>query len=500
MPASSQPSSRYYAGALWSLLALLVFRLWLTPVSSSFWVDEMVTAFVVNHPGHPSFTVAPQVQESLYYWLPRLATQWVGESEIAYRLPSLLAMSFALWLIALLAARLVHPEAGWFAVFACLCLRWFNYFAVDARPYALGICIAMAALLFLDKWLDAGRWWDAGGFVIFSALLWRVHLIYWPFYLILAGCALHRLRAKKTPVAWPQAAGVFAVVAALLLPVALRSLSILREAGAHVITELPGFLAFQHEIRWSLVAGLTSGVWLVSRWVHTGRASGPTAPGLIAALWLTQAGCLFAFSHATGNSVFIDRYLSLGLPGTALAAVGAAAWFMPPTWWKQAALATGLAALTISAGASRQHDHSNWRGAAEAERQLAQGPNTPLICPSPFVEARVPVWNPNYPLPGFLYAHLPFYALKGQTYLFPFESPDGLEYAGNITPALAASGRFLIYGSDARVKYWRDWYASRPQFTAWQVRTLEFGDVWLAVFSAPGTALATAGSGHQGQL
>jgi hypothetical protein len=61
------------AGRSW-VLALLLFvciaRLWLMPLPSGFWVDEMVTAFVVQHPGDPSLAVAPQVPSSIYYWLP----------------------------------------------------------------------------------------------------------------------------------------------------------------------------------------------------------------------------------------------------------------------------------------------------------------------------------------------------------------------------------------------------------------------------------------------
>ena len=496
MPASSQPNSNYYSAACWGLLAFLIFRLWLSPLSSSFWVDEMVTAFVVNHPGHPSFAIAPQVPESLYYWLPRVFTGWLGASETAYRIPSVLSMAFALWLIGLTAKRLVHPDAAWLAVFGCFCLRWFNYFAVDARPYALGICVAVASLLCLVRWLDNRHRGYACGFLIFGSLLWRIHLIYWPFYALLTIYALSRLIARTTPVPATKVTGVFAVLGLLLVPVALKALAILHEAGAHVITELPGLSAFQHELRWSLVLGLGTGAWLVRRLVKPAPATPPAAPGLLAGLWLTQAVCLFAFSHITGNSAFIDRYLSLGLPGTALAAAGAAAFFLPAQWWRPAALATAFVAVAISAGASPRHDHSDWRGAALAANQLAPNPAIPVICPSPFVEARTPVWNPDYPLPGFLYSHLPFYTLKGKVYLLPFESADGIAYAGSLTTRLAAAGKFLVYGSDARVKYWRDWYAPRPELKNWRIQTREFGDVWLAVFSAPGTSLAAAASAH----
>ena len=100
------------------LFAVCVARLWLTALPSSFWVDETVTAFVVERPHDPSLAAAPQVPASIYYWLPRIAVWLGGASEVVYRIPSVLAMLAAIWIVARLAARLIHPQAGWFAAFA----------------------------------------------------------------------------------------------------------------------------------------------------------------------------------------------------------------------------------------------------------------------------------------------------------------------------------------------------------------------------------------------
>jgi hypothetical protein len=52
-------ANRYF-WALSVLLAAALFKLWILPLRSSFWVDEMVTAFVVNYgSAHPSLSVAP---------------------------------------------------------------------------------------------------------------------------------------------------------------------------------------------------------------------------------------------------------------------------------------------------------------------------------------------------------------------------------------------------------------------------------------------------------
>ena len=93
----------------------------------------------------------------IYYWLPRWAEAMWGFSEAVYRLPSVLAMGITLLLVARLAARLIHPRAGWFAVFACLALNGIDYQAADARPYGLGTCVAAAGVLFLVRWLDTAR-------------------------------------------------------------------------------------------------------------------------------------------------------------------------------------------------------------------------------------------------------------------------------------------------------------------------------------------------------
>ena len=46
----NEPMSRdhRYTWALCALLAAALFKLWILPLRSSFWVDEMVTAFVVR--------------------------------------------------------------------------------------------------------------------------------------------------------------------------------------------------------------------------------------------------------------------------------------------------------------------------------------------------------------------------------------------------------------------------------------------------------------------
>jgi hypothetical protein len=463
------------------------------PLPSSFWVDEMATVFVVHHgPNHPSFAVAPQVPDSIYYQLPRAAESLLGFSEVSYRLPSVVLMGAALFLIGLLASRLICPGAGWFVVFVCLSMRGINDQAADARPYALGTCIAASSLWFLIRWLDSARWWDAALFIALAALLWRVHLLFWPFYIVLAAYALTRLLRHESRPGWLQTLAVFALLGVALIPVVIDALGLFRHATSHVIVALPTLRDLRVQLKFGIILICGVGAFLLGRLFHWKRPPAFTVNSslaLIAAWWLVQPLALFATSRVTGSSMFVARYLYIGLPGAALAATLAAAYFIPADYWKPLSLVFALGVL-IMLGQWRQpwpmHHGSNWRLAAHTIDQWARNdPATPVLCPSPFIEARPPVWQPSYALPGFLYSHLPVYPFRGKPYLLPFdESPEAKLYVQSLVDGpIAASGRFFIYGGSGSVRYWRNWFSIQPGFSTWHRERLgPFGDVVVELF------------------
>jgi hypothetical protein len=474
------------------LLALCIARLWVTPLTSSFWVDEAETAFVAHYGyDHPSLSIVPQVTASVYYWLPRTAERMFGFSEAVERLPSLAAMAIALFFIARLAARLIHPQAAWFAAFACLSLRAFNYEAANARPYALGICVAAASLWLLVRWLDSGRWLDGLLFLAAAALLWRVQLIYWPFYLVYA---IYFFVRSDRRVSWVQAITIGAGLALALLPVVFTALAVNREADLHAFAPQPSWLDLGSAFKFRLAAGIGIGAVILARWRHWPRPDSVpaiSALALIAGWWAGQPLALFAYSHISGISVFSTRYLSIGLPGAALAATAAAAFFIPKARWQPLALAMGIAALVFSGQWEElwpPHHNSDWRAASRAANALLLPPVTPMLVVSPFIEGKPPIWRPDYPLPGFLYCHLDVYPVRATPYLLPYDdSPAARQYAETLaTSTLPAAGRFLIYAGSSDVRAWRDWFAARPEFARWHSRLLgPFLDVDVALFEAP---------------
>lgn len=465
------------------------------PLPSSFWVDEMGTAFVVRQGGdHPTFAVAPQVPASIYYALPAISQRLFGFSEVAYRIPSALVMLVALVFIYNIAVRLIHPDAGWFALFACMSFRGFNYQASDARPYALGTLVLAAGLWFLIRWLDSSKWRDALLFALCAALLWRVHLIFWPAYAAFGAYLLVRMLRKETQVRWGQVAVVLGLIGVALVPVLLQALELAREASAHVVAPQPTLGQFIYAVKFGVVAvtfGGAAGLGRMFGWPHVPGVRSVSAIVLIVGWWLCQPLGLLAYSWITGNSVFVPRYLSISLAGAALAGPLVGSYVIPPQYWKRLALAFGVGVLLFMGRWNQlwpRHDNSDWRTAASVVNSRIQDPNTPVLCPSPFIEARPPGWRPDYPLESFLYSHLQVYRLKGTQYPFPFESsPEAKAFATSLSQgAIQRSGRFFIYGGDYYVKLWREWFAAQPEFRDWSNTQLgPFGDVDVILFERP---------------
>jgi len=474
------------------LVIVCIVRLWFMLLTGSFWTDETGTAFVVQRPADPSLSVAPQVPASIYYSLPRTVQRLFGFSEILYRLPSLLLMGIAFFIIGRLAARLIDPDAAWFAVFLCFAMTDFNYYAVDARPYALGISVTAASLYFLIEWLDTARWKPAVLFLLFAAVLWRVQLVFWAFYPVFVIYTVVRLTRSNTKVGWLRAFLVYCLLAVTLIPVAVDALRILQTAKAHVIVPIPRLRSLAHSVAWKPIAFCLGFAWLAARWFKWRRQTplSRDAVALIVVWWLWMPLCLWTWSIATGTVLFLPRYFSPALPGAALVATAAVALYIPRVCWKLAAAVLAVVGL-IAVGhwdvLWPHHSPDDWRDGAAAEHLAAREPDTPVIAVSPFIEAQAPVWTPAYRLPGFLYAPLFVYPLRGTVYPFPFViSPDAERYSVSLVrETLAKRSRFIVYGGGRYATLWAVWFARRPELAAWSYTVNRAEAIETVVFDKP---------------
>lgn len=167
-----------------------------------------------------------------------------------------------------------------------------------------------------------------------------------------------------------------------------------------------------------------------------------------------------------------------------------AALYLPRQRWKQAAVFAGAVALAVSGNWGEvwpHHTRDIWRDGARTERLLVPDADTPVIAVSPFVEAQPPVWKPGYFLPGFLYAPLLTYPLRGTVYPFPIAvSDDGEQYGAKLLrDTLVPRGRFVLFGSGRLPMYWVAWFAARPELAAWSYQVHRDDAIETVVFEKP---------------
>jgi mannosyltransferase len=294
------------------------------------WRDEHSTwrAATIPLPDLRSLLSHVDIVLAPYYIFMRGWIAVFGDSVVAMRVPSLLAMATAAGLTALLGERMFTPWVGFTAGCLFAVVPSVSRYAEEARPYAFAICFAVASVLAVVS----RRWVLVGVFVALTGL---AHLI--ALTILLAHLPLlDRAWLKR----WSLAAGLGVVP---VIPLAVWGV---RQSGQldwlHAtwknLATLPMSLAQS-----AVVAGILAALSLLA--AFTGRVT-----ALI--VW-AAAPPLLVFVAAP--EFFFYRYLLFTLPAwTLLAAYGAA-----QALSHRGALATvGLCATVLVLGA---HDQLNVR-------------------------------------------------------------------------------------------------------------------------------------------
>ena len=185
----------------------------------------------------------------------------------------------------------------------------------------------------------------------------------------------------------------------------------------------------------------------------------------------------------------MPRYLGIALPGIALAIGGGVALFLPAEKWRPISLALGAGVLIFMGSWNRlwpPHHNSDWRGAAETLTQMPLPAGLPVICPSPFIEARPPVWRADYPIDSFLYSHPLVYPFRESCIRSPTNAHPkrNAMHNGCGRAALSSAPAFVLFGQAPAVNSWREWFRSRSETAACTTAKWDlFGDVGVGLFS-----------------
>jgi mannosyltransferase len=337
---------RRYWPAPVAALAMLVLLLWGLGRDSSMGNDEVATRWAASlSVGQLAHLLRHIDAVHGAYYLFMHAWTLLGGSPTALRVPSVIAMTAAAALVAVIGRQLTG--SGWAGLFAGLVTAFtpaLSYYGQTARSYALVFaCVTAATLLLIVALRSEARgsqargaagpaggsparsWWLAYGvLIVVSGYLNELAL------LVLVAHAVTVLLARP---GWPAIrrwAVAGAVGAVLVLPVVIVSS---REAGAvtwiprpdrasmilqyrdYFGTRLPVSVLIVACIVIALLPPLRRGAASAAWW----RAGGVSVPSVAAPLLILPAALLIAES-LVARPFYVDRYVLYGEAGAALLA------------------------------------------------------------------------------------------------------------------------------------------------------------------------------------
>ncbi|MFE4455060.1 glycosyltransferase family 39 protein [Streptomyces sp. NPDC056796] len=293
----------------------LLLGLWGTEREDSMWRDEAATWQVAHRTVPEIWQMLDQVDvvHGLYYLFMHGVFGVFGDSLLALRLPSVLAMAGAAALVTLLGTELADRCTGVAAGLAFSLIPAIQQYAQEGRPYALvAACVALACLLLVRavRRPGAGRWAAYAAAVLAGALLnWFSLLV---LFAHAAAVALTR-PSGRTALSW-AAASLAAVLGALPLIAASRAQS--------------GQVSWIHPVGGSTLLGLLLTLFggALCAWFARPRGAAPLGdrPSLVAlALPLLALPPLLLLAASLVQPVYLARYVLFSHLGLALL-IGAA--------------------------------------------------------------------------------------------------------------------------------------------------------------------------------
>jgi hypothetical protein len=368
--------------------AMVVIQLWFGMIGTSFWLDETGTWWIVKDGAAEAVRRAFSWsgQSPLFYLVAWLSSRVFGLNEIALRIPSVLAMTGAIYFLYRIAERLYDRASAAVVAFVFLCVV--SFYAVDARPYALAMLCLTASTWALLRWLDANRPLDAVLYAITAALVVYAHCIL--SLGLVAGIIYAAVTVWKEPRRLAWLIFLQAMVALVCVPLVPELRRFYATRSSHTFTGLPtvgdllaGFIPC------SIAGALILLVWICMAVRGEANIEGKCTrrAALLIGTWAVFAPfVLFLLPAVADLRLFVDRYYSSALPGQALLAGGLLSSIRPGAVRKALLLVLGAASIFAQGRLSaNSHGNEDWR-AAMAFVQKEAGP-APVFLVSPFAEA-----------------------------------------------------------------------------------------------------------------
>lgn len=453
----SLSASKYY----FALLGIVIARFWLLPLRDGFWLDETGTVWAIQGSLRdvltrcniwPSQSPAYSLLVWFFYRLP-------GPHEVMVRLPSIIAMCFATYLLHQVAVRVVGPAAAWPSVIVFALIEPVAFAAADARPYGLAMLAVVGAIFLLVRWLDTGSPIYGLGYCLLASLTVYVHFLFATTLFIHLVYAIYRVRTEKR-VSQGRLLQASAVVVALLTPLAVYMLAVFKTARHHAFAGSPNGADLFTFLAPPLLTGSVVAVLLLGYLFKTNlRISFPHLERptivLLACWTLLPISLLYGVSVFTSLKVFLPRY---ALPSDAAIAL-LAGWLVSSIFpaRSRAIVVLALVLAVLACGPSAKFSHGgDWKLAMAKVRSTVGASDTPVLIRSDFPESEPFDWLSDNARRGYLFAPLGVYPAAGTVVPLPmYLTADSSAYLNHVMPQLEQHNSFVLVNmGDSSYENW----------------------------------------------
>jgi hypothetical protein len=456
----------YLQFALYALALFSSISLWFIAIHAPLWLDETISYWQI-HAGFGQISSRQGLSFGAYSYVLWFATKIFGTSEIALRIPEILAMLGAVYLLYRAARDLFDQDVAFIAA-VLFCLHPLVVFAsIDVRPYAFGALAINAAILCLTRLRNNHSNWLAALFGVCSACI-----VYFQFLFVVMLPALaigfFLLKTGDRKTLWRQCGVALTAFVLAFLPVIPGLQYMFHTSGNHVFDDAPKLSDLAQTVApWRLLFTFMGAALIAA---VTRRLELPTHSGrrilLCASLGLIPILILYGVSAETSIHVFVPRYRLVAVPGLMLC------WAMFVSLINSRAIRMLFCIVLVAAVAyhcytdplSKLHGIS-FKDALEIAEQNASVDNAPVLICSDLPESNyVPMPLGDAVKDSTLFAPLTYYKLSVPVVGLPRALNDEAVQLGSsfLLDATRRRQRFLAVGFEASFPtlYWLENSAS----------------------------------------
>lgn len=403
---------------IYSLSLAAAIALWFVPLRTPLWLDETGTWWQINA-GFSGLWTRQRVSFPAYTFILWLSSKIIGTSEIALRIPSILAMLGAVYLLYLAARELFDRDTAVTAAIIYCVHPVISFASIDVRPYAFAALAVNAAILVLLRLRHNNSNGMAALFGLFAALILYFHYLFGVILPALAIC-FFVVKSGDRKSLWRQLGVAAAVFALACLPAIPGLDHLFNTGGTHVFDEEPTLRQLVRTVAAGWLPFVIIGIAVMA--FAAAFVARPRSVPLkrveawqilfCASLALIPLLILYGISIGTFIHIFAPRYRLAAVPGIAFCWAIAVGRFRLPV-----IRALFCIALVAAAGVNfftspdlRRHMPSP-KYALEAVEKDASSDNAPVVICSGFVEADHAAMPVNSPKDTFLFAPLSYYKL-----------------------------------------------------------------------------------------